>query len=145
MNTQQLTIFFDGQCPLCTLEMQRLKEQDKNNQILLVDLHQADFATLYPEINVDKGLAILHGKYKGKILLGLDVTHRAWTLVGRGWLVAPLQWPIIKPISHQVYLLVAKYRQPISSFIYKRFGIGIKHCDQGTCYGKPNDINHRSK
>ncbi|MDN2664440.1 DUF393 domain-containing protein [Psychromonas sp. 14N.309.X.WAT.B.A12] len=145
MNTKQLTIFFDGQCPLCTLEMQRLKEQDKDNQILLVDLHQEDFKTIYPEINIEQGLAILHGQYKGKILLGLDVTHRAWTLVGKGWLVAPLQWPIIRPLSHQVYLLVARYRQPISNFIYQRFGIGIKHCEQGTCYGKPNDINHRSK
>ena len=145
MTDNQLTIFYDGHCPLCSLEMQRLKEQDDKNNILLIDLHQANFNEQYPHINVDKALAILHGEYQGKLLLGLDVTHRAWTLVGRGILVAPLQWPIIKPLSHLVYLQLAKYRYPISQFIYKRFGIGIKQCNEGTCYDKPNNTNNRRK
>lgn len=145
MKDDQLIIFFDGSCPLCTLEMQRLKEQDHKNNIQLVDLHQSDFAIQFPDIDVKKGLAILHGKYQGKILLGLDVTHRAWTLVGKRWMVAPLQWPIIKPLSHLVYLQLAKYRYPISQFMYKRLGIGINKCNEGTCYDKPNNTDHWGK
>ena len=145
MTNNQLTIFYDGHCPLCSLEMQRLKEQDDKNNILLIDLNQANFNEQYPHINVDKALDILHGEYQGKLLLGLDVTHRAWTLVGKGWMVAPLQWPIIKPLSHLVYLQLAKNRYPISQFIYKRFGIGIKQCNEGTCYDKPNNTNNRGK
>lgn len=143
MTHEQLTLFYDGHCPMCSLEMQRLKEHDKHNNIYLVDLHDDAFSERYPEINIDKALAILHGEYQGKILLGLDVTHRAWTLVGKGFLVAPLQWPIIKPISHQVYLILAKYRYPISQFMYKRLGIGIQQCNEGTCYEKPNKPHHR--
>jgi len=150
MNNDQLLIFYDGKCPLCSLEMQKLKRNDLDNKINLVDLNQANFNDQFPDIDVDKALAILHGIYQGKQLLGLDVTHRAWTLVGKGWFVAPLQWPIIKPFSHLCYLMLAKYRYPISSFIAKYLGINANQCEQGTCYVKSNEqsnnkIDHWSK
>ena len=144
MTDNRLTIFYDGHCPLCSLEMQKLKGYDNNDCIVLVNLHQKDFGSNFPDIYINKAMKILHGQYQGKILLGLDVTHRAWTLVGRGALVAPLQLPIIKQFAHGVYLLLAKYRRPISNCLYKRFGIGVVTCEQGTCYEKPNDVNHRS-
>jgi predicted DCC family thiol-disulfide oxidoreductase YuxK len=43
-----LTIFYDGNCPLCAKEMQHLKKKDHDNLINLVDLHQDEFETLYP-------------------------------------------------------------------------------------------------
>lgn len=139
-----LTIFYDGNCPLCSLEMQKLKGYDNDNKIALVNLHQENFHSDYPEIDFNKAMKILHGQYKGKILLGLDVTHRAWTLVGRGLLVAPLQFPIIKQLAHTGYLFLAKYRRPISHCLYQRFGIGVNTCEQGTCYEKPDNNNHWS-
>ena len=143
MTNNTLTIFYDGNCPLCNLEMQKLKRYDDKDLIILVNLRQENFQTLFPYININKALEILHGLYQGKILLGLDVTHRAWTLVGRGALVAPLQFPVIKQLAHGSYLLLAKYRHPISHFLYQRFGIGVATCEQGTCYEKPDNVNHR--
>ena len=143
MSSKELTIFYDGRCPLCSLEMQRLKQQDLTDKISLEDLHQDNFEARFPHINVTKALAILHGEYQGNLLLGLEVTHRAWTLVGKGGLVAPLQWPVIKQVANASYLILAKYRYPISSFIHRRFGIGINTCEQGTCYERPNNTNHR--
>lgn len=140
----KLTIYYDGNCPLCSLEMKKLKLCDNNQRIILVDLQQDDFNTRFPHIDVTRALQILHGEYQGKLLLALDVTHRAWTLVGRGVLVAPLQFPIIKQVAHVSYLLLAKYRYPISNFLYQHFGIGTKTCDEGTCYANPNNINRRS-
>lgn len=131
-----LTIFFDGRCPLCTLEMQKLKLYDSEGLIELEDLHQETFQLHFPNIDKDKAMQILHGHYQGKVLLGLDVTHRAWTLVGKGKLVAPLQFPGIKQVAHVGYLLLAKYRQPISRCLYKRFGLGIKPCEDDICYKK---------
>ena len=140
---QQLTIFYDANCPLCNLEMEKLKKHDSNNAITLVSLHKPNFTKEHPAVNKDEAMKILHGYYLNKKLLGLEVTHRAWTLVGRGIFVAPLAWPVFKQVSHQIYLLVAKYRHPISTFIYQRFGIGSTRCNQGACYGKSNNINRR--
>ena len=139
----QLTIYYDGNCPLCSLEMQKLKRYDDKQRIILVNLQQDDFSKHYPHINVSSALRILHGEYQGKLLMALDVTHRAWTLVGRGALVAPLQFPVIKQVAHVSYLLLAKYRYPISHFLHQRFGIGTKTCDEGTCYAKADNPNRR--
>ena len=144
MTDNTLTIFYDSHCPLCSLEMDKLKRYDTKDLIVLEDLHQDNFSALFPEIDLTKAMKILHGQYQGKTLLALDVTHRAWTLVGRGALVAPLQLPLIKQLAHGGYLLLAKYRHSISHCLNKRFGIGINTCEEGTCYEKPNNTNHRS-
>jgi predicted DCC family thiol-disulfide oxidoreductase YuxK len=141
MKNNTLTIYYDGNCPLCSLEMQKLKLHDKHNFIVLENLHQADFDKKFPQINFNKAMRILHGEYQGKVLLGLNVTHRAWTLVGKGILVAPLQFPVIKQFSHLVYLLVAKYRHPISNFLHQRFGIGINVCNSKICGTSASDAN----
>ncbi|MCG6202055.1 thiol-disulfide oxidoreductase DCC family protein [Psychromonas antarctica] len=138
-----LTIFYDGQCPMCSTEMRHLKQHDKNNLITLEDIHQDDFAALYPDINFTDAMKILHGNYQGKLLLGLAVTHRAWTLVGKGFWVAPLNWPGIKTLSHWGYLGLAKYRQPISTCLSKLPGVKVGNCTSGTCYDKPTNVNHR--
>lgn len=143
MSNHILTIFYDGKCPLCTLEMQKLKSYDCHNLIMLEDLHQTNFESLFPHISLSKAMAVLHGEYQGKVLLALDVTHRAWSLVGRGAFVAPLQFPVIKQVAHLGYLFMAKYRQPISHFLYKRFGIGANVCDGGTCYEQSSNTNRR--
>jgi len=131
-----LIIFYDGQCPMCATEMRHLKQNDKENVIELVDLHSDDMTTHYPEINISDAMNILHGQYQGQRLLGLEVTHRAWTLVGKGFWVAPLNWPIIKPISHRIYLIIAKHRHGISRWLGKLPGVNIDNCNSGTCYRK---------
>lgn len=144
-DSELLTIFYDGHCPLCAAEMNHLARKDVNNAIELVDIHQEGFAQLYPEIKHGDAMKILHGKYQGKTLLGLEVTHRAWTLVGKGFWVAPLNWPVIKTLSHFVYLGLAKYRQPISSFLAKIFGLKATNCNSGTCYDNSTNTDNRRK
>jgi predicted DCC family thiol-disulfide oxidoreductase YuxK len=138
-----LTIFYDGNCPLCTKEMQHLKKKDHDNLINLVDLHQDEFETLYPSVKFVDAMKILHGQYKGELLLGIEVTHRAWTLVGKGFWVAPLNWPVIKTLSHWVYLMIAQYRHQISAYITKTFGIKTVNCFSGICNDKSTDSNPR--
>ncbi len=140
-----LTIFYDGNCPLCATEMNHLKKHDKNNLISLVDIQQNNFAALYPSVKFIEAMKILHGHYNGQLLLGLEVTHRAWTLVGKGFWVAPLNWPVIKTISHWLYLALAKYRQQISALMAKLFNIKTTNCTSGTCYDNRTNTDHRRK
>lgn len=145
MHNNLLTIFYDGRCPLCSLEMEKLKRQDRYNKINLENLHQEDFAEHFPDIDFNQAMKVLHAKYQGKILRGLEVTHRAWTIVGKGVYVAPLKFPVIKQIANLSYKVLAKYRHPISNCLYSRFGIGNKPCEEGVCYDKKSDYSYRSK
>lgn len=116
----KLTIFYDGHCPLCLKEMAHLKLLDTAQNIELVDVQTGEFQDNYPEIDKTSALAKLHGYLTGEeqqpkqLLIGLDVTYHAWRLVGKGYWIAPLRWPIIKHIADLAYLAFAKNRYRLS-------------------------------
>jgi predicted DCC family thiol-disulfide oxidoreductase YuxK len=129
-----LTIFYDGNCPLCSMEMKELRRYDQHNNIQLEDIHQRDFEQKFPDIDKRKATNILHGKLNGVTLLGLDVTCHAWRLVGKKPWIAVLRFPIIKPFADWAYLLFAKHRTRISSLL-----MGKKSCENGQCSIKATD------
>ncbi|ARS52345.1 thiol-disulfide oxidoreductase DCC family protein [Kushneria konosiri] len=131
----ELTLFYDGNCPLCVNEINHLKRLDQGRRIEFENIHAEDFTSRYPDVDREEASAILLGDVHGQRIRGLDVTHRAWSLVGRGWLTAPLRWPLIRPIADRVYLWFAPRRYRISGWL-----TGRQRCDtcSGTCSTPPN-------
>ncbi|MGP8308639.1 thiol-disulfide oxidoreductase DCC family protein [Vibrio sp. YIC-376] len=126
----KLTIFFDGTCPLCAKEMRALKQQDTHQHIRTVDIYSDDFLH-YPQIDAAHANTILHAiDDNGTLLLGLDVTYRAWQLVGRGWLYAPLRWSLIKPVADWLYLRFANNRYRISYWLTGRSRCSTDQCSR---------------
>jgi predicted DCC family thiol-disulfide oxidoreductase YuxK len=124
----KLTVFYDGTCPLCAKEMEALKQRDAEQQIKIINIYSDAFAD-YPQIDPEQANTILHAlNQKGELLLGLDVTHRAWQLVGRGWLYAPLRWRIVKPVADWLYLKFAKNRYRVSYLL-----TGKSRCNTNSC------------
>ncbi len=111
----KLTIFYDSQCPLCLAEMRQLKTNNKAGRLEFANINDEDFNQRYPHINKVQANKILHGQLdSGEVLLGLDVTYRAWSMVGKHkWLVL-LRWPVLRIIADSIYLLFARYRYGIS-------------------------------
>ncbi|WP_394131858.1 thiol-disulfide oxidoreductase DCC family protein [Shewanella maritima] len=127
-----LTIFYDSACPLCSREMAQLKHHDRFNKILLEDLNAEDISERYPMLDVERANTVLHGITEdGQWLLGLDVTARAWGLVGKHCWVKLLRLPLIKPIADKAYLSFAANRYQISYWL-----TGQKRCDNGQCQMK---------
>lgn len=115
--TVKLTLFYDGQCPLCAQEMKALTARDTQQQLQLVDIWQPEFATRYPEIDPAAANRVLHAvDDRGDLLLGLDVTARAWSLVGVKRYNC-LRWPLIKPVADIAYRLFARHRYSLSRLI----------------------------
>lgn len=125
----QLTIFYDGGCPLCVREMRhlfKLQQQQRHQRIIFEDILAEDFEQRFPMIDPQRARAILHGMTaNGELLLGLDVTHQAWKAVGRGWLTAPIRWPLIRWFADRVYLWFARHRYKISEVV-----TGQARCEQ---------------
>jgi len=120
-----LTVFFDGLCPLCRREMDALRALDKAQRIRFEDLNASDFSERFPYINIHKANRILHGESAdGRVLLGLDVTCTAWALVGRGQWLAILRWPFIRLLADFGYRVFARYRYTISFLL-----TGERRCD----------------
>ncbi|RUO65126.1 Predicted thiol-disulfide oxidoreductase YuxK, DCC family [Pseudidiomarina planktonica] len=124
--SHQLTIFYDGGCPLCVREMKHLKRLDKKQAMAFENIHEQSFSQRFGNVDVARANAILHGMdANGNMLYGLDVTHAAWSLVGRGWLTAPLRWPGLSWIADKVYLGFAGNRNRISKLL-----TGKERCEQ---------------
>lgn len=123
----QLTLFYDSRCPLCLAEMRQLQAYDETGRLHFIDLNTDDFRQRYPHIDPDQANRILHGELdNGEILVGLDVTYRAWSLVGKHKWLAMLRWPIIRYLADGVYLIFARYR----------YGISLLLTGQSRCNGQ---------
>ncbi|MBR9727991.1 thiol-disulfide oxidoreductase DCC family protein [Shewanella intestini] len=125
----ELTIFYDSACPLCSNEMAQLKSHDSEGRIQLEDLNADDLAERYPMLDIEKANTILHGlTHKGEMLLGLDVTAKAWSLVGKHCWVKLLRLPLVKPFADKAYTAFANNRYKISYLL-----TGQQRCDSGQC------------
>ncbi|AEX23591.1 thiol-disulfide oxidoreductase DCC family protein [Vibrio sp. EJY3] len=126
----KLTIFYDGTCPLCAKEMRALTKRDTHQHIRIVDIYSEAFSA-YPQIDAAKANTILHALDDcGNLMLGLDVTYRAWQLVGRGWLYAPLRWPLIRPVADWLYIKFANNRYRISYWLTGTSRCGTDQCSR---------------
>jgi predicted DCC family thiol-disulfide oxidoreductase YuxK len=128
----QLTIFYDGFCPLCVAEMNKLKGYDAASKLAFVDIQHQDFCVAYPELDWQALNAVIHVQLAdGSMVKGLDATYLAWQVVGKGWLYAPLRWPLIRWFADGLYLLFARHRYSISYWL-----TGQRRCQQcklGAC------------
>ena len=114
--------------------MNHLKKFDENHEIELINLHDTKALEQYPQVEFKDAMAVLHGIDNGQILRGLEVTHKAWSMVGKGVWVSPFRWPVVGTLLGYCYRIFARYRQPISRFICRIFGIKHRPCLSGTCY-----------
>ena len=106
-----LTIFHDGNCPLCSKEIDQLKVLNRDDKLSFEDIQAEDFVERYPQIDKREANRILHGQLaSGEMIYGLDVTCLAWKTVGKHRWLAILRWPVIRWFADLVYLFFARYR-----------------------------------
>ncbi len=125
----QLTVFYDGRCPLCVKEIRALKQHDAAGLLQLENIHAKDVRQRYPQLDPTAAEKILHGiDANGEWLTGLDVTVKAWQLVKRHRWLRILRWPLIKPLADMFYRFFARHRQKMAFLL-----TGQRHCDR--CLG----------
>ena len=56
----ELTIFYDGGCPLCAAEMNHLRKLDSNNSIAYEDIYADGFEGRFPYIDLPQADRINH-------------------------------------------------------------------------------------
>ena len=80
----ELTIFYDGGCPLCAAEMRHLNSLNSAGKLAFENIYATDFGARFPHIDQSEADRILHGQLaNGELIFGLDVTFNAWVLVGK--------------------------------------------------------------
>ena len=108
----QLTLLFDGACPLCMREVRFLKVRDLNKRIAFVDIDAQEYAAAdHAGITYREAMGRIHAlRADGTVLQDVEVFREAYRLVGLGWVYAPTRWPLIGPLVNGIYRLWASQR-----------------------------------
>jgi predicted DCC family thiol-disulfide oxidoreductase YuxK len=118
----ELTLYYDGQCPLCVAEVEFLQSRVSQGQLAFVDVTQTGFETAGHNISCEAAMAQIHGRTAdGQVLVGVPVFARAYQLANLPVLAWLLSRRWLMPLLQPAYVLFARHRQAIS----KRIGPSV--------------------
>lgn len=146
MNDYPLTLFHDGDCPICRFDIANLKARNQAGQLRFVDLADPKFDPSAYDKSLDELRAQIHAQRPdGSFAIGMEVFRLAYRAVGLGWVVAPAQWRPLRGPADALYLWFARHR----SWLSRRLGLifdtlsawqasrRISRCRDGTCSTTP--------
>ncbi len=111
----ELTLYYDGKCPLCLAEIEFLQTRNTHGFLDFVDVTTPDFEATEHQISCDAAMAQIHGRTaQGDVLVGVPVFARAYELANLpvlAWILSR-QW--LMPVLQPAYVLFARHRQAIS-------------------------------
>ncbi|MFM7515056.1 MAG: thiol-disulfide oxidoreductase DCC family protein [Cyanobium sp.] len=117
----ELTVLFDGACPLCCREVRLLRRRDQQHngsspRLAFVDIDAADYTPAnFGGIDYRRAMGRIHAiRADGTVVSDLAVFRQAYGLVGLGWLLAPSGWPGLAWLADAAYGLWARWRLPFT-------------------------------
>jgi predicted DCC family thiol-disulfide oxidoreductase YuxK len=108
----EITVLFDGDCPLCAREVAMLRRLDRGRgRIGFEDIAAPDFDATRSGRSHGELMARIHALLPdGTVVEGVEVVRRAYAAVGLGWLLAPTRWPLLRPLAEAGYRWFARNR-----------------------------------
>jgi predicted DCC family thiol-disulfide oxidoreductase YuxK len=148
--TPLLTVYYDGQCGLCSAEMAEIHALDAHGEIAQVDCSAPDFsddAVTRAGLSRDDLLGALHvHDALGDWHRGVDAIALLYATVGAPWLARAWTHPLTRPITRRVYPWVVAHRQQLSRlglhlvaprvlrlFAQRHQARHMPHCSHGSC------------
>ena len=108
----ELTLLYDGGCPLCLREVHFLQRRDRAGRIAFVDIDAVDYnPDDHQGISYRAAMGRIHAlTASGEVLIDVAVFREAYRLIGLGWLYAPTGWPLLDKVVNGLYGLWAQQR-----------------------------------
>lgn len=106
-----LTLYFDGECPLCAREIKLLRRRAIEARLLLIDISSEDFDASALGFTFEQMQSSLHASFAdGRWVTGLDATLWSWRAAGLGIWATPLTWRALRPVFELGYSLFCRLR-----------------------------------
>jgi uncharacterized protein YbjT (DUF2867 family)/predicted DCC family thiol-disulfide oxidoreductase YuxK len=123
----RLVLLYDGACPICVFEMDRLKGLDRARRLAYLDIAAPDFDPGRYGVTMAALMGRMHAVSPERgLLVGMEAIRAAYAAVGFGWLLAITGLPLLRPLCDRLYLAFARHRYAISRWLGMR-------CDSGAC------------
>lgn len=112
----KLTIYYDGQCPLCLAEIHFLQHHNHQNLLNFVNLHELE--PLDCPINCELALKTIHAQLDGQgIITGPTVFFEAYKRTDLTVINYMFSFWVCRMIYAKFYTIFAQYRHQISRAI----------------------------
>jgi predicted DCC family thiol-disulfide oxidoreductase YuxK len=120
---QDVEVFFDGECPLCTKEIAFVRRLDRRERVRFTDIAAPGFDARSIGKQHDELMARIHARLPdGTLVEGVEVFRRMYAAAGFGPVVALTRVPGISHALDAGYRWFAKNRLRLTG-----------RCDDGTC------------
>ena len=108
----ELTVLFDGGCPLCVREVTFLRGRDRRGALGFVDIDSLDYdPESHQGISYEEAMGRIHAiTASGEVVRDVAVFREAYRLIGLGWLYAPTRWPVLSAVVDWLYGIWAARR-----------------------------------
>lgn len=119
-------VIFDGECRICTAQVQRLTRFDLGGRLAYLSLHDPQVAARYPDLTHEALMADMYviardgRQHRG----AAAIRYLSGRLPALWWLAPLLYFPGSLPLWQRLYRMFAKRRY--------RFG-RIESCENGSC------------
>lgn len=112
---QQIEVFFDGACPICSREMAMIRRLDQNHKIKCTDIAAREFDANAQGLDAGAVNREIHGRLSdGRVVTGVEVFRQIYSSLGfRRW-VAWSRRPRVSRFLDYCYTIFAKYRRHIA-------------------------------
>lgn len=115
-----VTLFYDGECPICQKEVAWLSRLNKQEKLVFQDINAPEFSPEPYHKTHSEFMAEIHGMGPDrKLIKGMPVFRLVYKAVGLGWLLTPTGWPLLKPLFDRLYILFAQNRIKLGSLLFK--------------------------
>ena len=123
----QITVLYDGKCPLCAREVRFLQRRDSGRGRLgTLDITAAGFDPAQWGLTLPEVHAAIHAiDGAGQVVRGPEVFRRAYAAIGLGWVTAWTAWPIFRPAVDAAYRWFARNRHRLTG--------RTNPCETGAC------------
>jgi predicted DCC family thiol-disulfide oxidoreductase YuxK len=113
VDTPRRTIFFDGECPLCSREIEMFQRRVTDGSLAYVDISDPKFQPA--EFGVDAKLVHrqmhVRNDETGRMMIGLDALIAMWECVpGFRWLATLNRRPVFRQLGQVGYAIFAWIR-----------------------------------
>ena len=109
--TRDVTVFFDGECPLCRREIAVLRKLDRRKRIDFVDITSEEFDASDLGTSHAALMAEIHGRSAdGSIIKGVEVFRQLYAAVGFSRIVWLTRLPGVAQVLNLSYRVFARNR-----------------------------------
>lgn len=130
-----LTLYYDGDCPLCAREIAALRRRADPQRLQLVDIAAPGFASAPDEPERATLQARLHARFAdGQWVSGLDATYWSWRAAGFERLALLLRWHWLRRLLEPGYRLFCRLRPHLDWLPHPD---GAARCRDGQCAVPP--------